>query len=72
MESLVRNHPFVDGSKQASLVATGLFLARNGYTLTADNAQVFTFTMHVATGELDQATMARWLQTHSAPLQKND
>ena len=72
MESLVQNHPFVDGNKRAGLGATGLFLARNGYTLTADNAQVFAFTMRVATGELDQAALANWLRTHSAPVQEND
>lgn len=72
MESLVQNHPLVDGNKRASLVATGLFLARNGHTLTADNAQVLAFTLRVATGEPDQAAMARWLQDHSAPVQEND
>jgi len=72
MESLVQNHPFVDGNKRAGLVATGLFLARNGYTLIADNAQVLAFTMRVATGERDQATMARWLRDHSAPIQESD
>jgi death-on-curing protein len=65
MESLVGNHPFVDGNKRAGLVVTGLFLARNGYVLTADNTQVLAFTMQVASGELDHETIAHWLQSHS-------
>jgi len=72
MPSLVQNHPFVEGNKRAGLVATGLFLARNGYILTASNAQALAFTLRVATGERDQATMARWLRDHSAPVQEND
>jgi len=72
MESLVQNHPLVDGNKRTGLVATGLFLARNDHTPTADNAQVLAFTLRVASGEPDHAAMAHWLQDHSAPVQEND
>lgn len=68
LESLVRNHAFMDGNKRVGLVAAGLFLERNGYRLTADNAAVFTLTMQVARGELSHAAIARWLEEHICPI----
>ncbi len=44
MESLMVNHPFVDGNKRVAIVAPALFLLRNGYRLTADSAEVERFT----------------------------
>lgn len=67
MESLIQNHPFVDGNKRVGLVAAGLFLERNGYILTADNTEALTFTLQVAQSNLKRETMAHWLQAHSAP-----
>jgi death-on-curing protein len=40
MESLIRNHPFVDGNKRTGVTAAGLFLLQNGYRLTASNAEL--------------------------------
>jgi len=65
LESLVRNHAFVDGNKRVGLVAAGLFLERNGVRLTADNAAVFTLTMQVARGELSPAAIAQWLEENT-------
>jgi len=31
LDSLVRNHPFVDGNKRTAITATTLFLSLNGY-----------------------------------------
>src|SRR3954464_7780621 len=35
-----KNHPFVDGNKRTALVTAELFLALNGYDLTADDVEV--------------------------------
>ena len=67
MESLIQNHPFVDGNKRVGLVAAGLFLERNGYILTANNTEALTFTLQVAQSILKREAMAQWLQAHSAP-----
>ena len=40
MESLICNHPFVDGNKRTGATAAGLFLRRNGYRLTASNVDL--------------------------------
>jgi death-on-curing protein len=33
IDSLIRNHPFVDGNKSTGMTAGALFLRRNGYAL---------------------------------------
>jgi death-on-curing protein len=37
MESLICNHPFVDGNTRSGATAAGLLFRRNGYCLTASN-----------------------------------
>jgi death-on-curing protein len=36
-DSLIRNHPFVDGNKRTGMTAGAVFLRRNGYALKAAN-----------------------------------
>ncbi len=65
MESLIKNHPFVDGNKRSALTGVGLFLELNGYALTAGNEEVLEFTQRAAVGEVDLESMAAWLEAHS-------
>ena len=39
MDSLVRNHAFIDGNKRVGITAAGLFLRIHGRQLTASNAE---------------------------------
>ena len=68
MESLIQNHPFVDGNKRTGLAAAGILLERNGLRLTADNDQVFEFTMSVARGRVRHKEISRWLEENSERL----
>ena len=65
MDSLVRNHPFVDGNKRVGITAAGLFLLRNGQRLTASNAELESFTLQVARGEMPLEQITTWLRDHS-------
>jgi death-on-curing protein len=62
---IARNHPFIDGNKRTAFVSAELFLALNGYTLTADDMACVTTMLDVAAGELDEPTFADWIRTHS-------
>lgn len=62
---LARNHPFVDGNKRAAFLAIGLFLALNGYRLTATQADATIAMFALAAGELDEATLATWIRQNS-------
>jgi death-on-curing protein len=64
-ESLIRNHPFVDGNKRTAISATGLLLRRNDFELAATQEDLFSFTMTMATGEAGQAEARVWLAAHA-------
>jgi death-on-curing protein len=68
MESLIQNHPFVDGDKRTGLAAAGILLERNGCKLTADNDQVFECTMSVPRGDVRHKQIAQWLEENSERL----
>lgn len=67
LDSLIHNHPFVDGNKRTGITAAALFLAQNGYHLTATNAELEAFTLRVAHARLDIAEIVGWLRSHSLP-----
>ena len=62
---LAKNHAFVDGNKRAAFLAVGLFLALNGYRLTAPQADATLTMLAVAAGQMDEVTFGRWLRLHS-------
>ena len=65
MESLVRNHPFIDGNKRTAITSTGLFLQRNGFHLQATQGALYEFTMRMATGEAGLPEAGQWLRQHT-------
>lgn len=65
MDSLVNNHPFVDGNKRVGITAAALFLQRNGLDLTATNDELETFTLQVAQGGVSTADIALWFAAHT-------
>jgi len=64
---LAKNHPFVDGNKRAAFLAVGMFLALNGWRLTAPQADATLTLLAVAAGQMDETAFARWLRQHSRP-----
>lgn len=66
MESLIGNHPFVDGNKRTGIAAAALFLAQNGRWLTATNEELEAFTVRVATSKPKISKIAAWLAAHSS------
>jgi death-on-curing protein len=71
MHSLIKNHPFVDGNKCTALTATGVFLELNGHRLAMSNEAVLEFVRQAATGGIELAEIADWLEAHSQPLEEN-
>lgn len=67
MDSLIRNHPFIDGNKRVGITAAGVFLARNGLRLTAANEEVERFTLLVAQGAVSVEQTAAWFAQHVSP-----
>jgi death on curing protein len=63
---LAKNHAFVDGNKRAAFLAVGLFLALNGYRLTATQADATLTMLALAASEIDEASFARWIRERGA------
>ena len=64
---LAKNHPFVDGNKRVAFLAVGLFLAANGYRLTASQVDATLTMLAVAAGELSDEAFADWIRSHMQP-----
>jgi death-on-curing protein len=60
--ALATSHPFVDGNKRTSFVATELFLELNGFELAADDAEVVSTWLSLAAGVIDDNGLAHWLR----------
>ena len=65
---IARNHPFIDGNKRTAFVCTGLFLALNGYALSANDVDCVMTMLAVAAGEMEESTFEEWLRAHVVPL----
>ena len=64
-ESMINNHPFVDGNKRTGIVAAVFFLSLNGYMLTASNLELIDLTMQIAQKRTTIGEVANWFETHT-------
>lgn len=65
MESLARNHPFLDGNKRTAISATGVFLALNGLRLEATQKELELFAVNMAVNKLSVDEAVAWLKKHA-------
>lgn len=61
--AIVRGHPFSDGNKRVAVVAIDLMASRNGATLTADDAQLYTLAM-AAAESMSREALIDWVRAH--------
>lgn len=65
---IAKNHPFIDGNKRTALVALEAFLALNGFSLEAGDADCVIAILRLAEGDLDENALADWVRRHAQPL----
>ena len=65
MESLINNHPFMDGNKRTGIACAVLFLQQNGVSFSAKNADLEKFTLRVASSKAGRSEITTWLKKHS-------
>ncbi len=65
LQSLLKNHPFLDGNKRTALTMAGMFLKLNGYQLENDHDNEVSFTLKVANEDLAIEQITEWLEKHS-------
>lgn len=68
LQSLLKNHPFVDGNKRTALTSAGLFLKKNGYELINSHKQEVEFAVRVDNGNLIIEQISQWLKMHSVKI----
>lgn len=62
-ESLIQNHPFLDGNKRTALGATDVHLRLNGHELGGNSADHYRFIVGLMEeGELDWRSIDGWLR----------
>ncbi|MGD9092181.1 MAG: type II toxin-antitoxin system death-on-curing family toxin [Anaerolineales bacterium] len=65
IDSLIHNHPFLDGNMRTGIASASLFLSLNNVTLVASNEELIQFTMACARPELTIEEIATWLEKQS-------
>jgi death-on-curing protein len=64
LESLLANHPFVDGNKRTGYVLMRLFLKKNGMDIVADEETKYQFVIDVASGVKRYDDILIWLEDY--------
>jgi death-on-curing protein len=62
IESILANHPFVDGNKRTGYVLMRLFLLNNGYDIIASQNEKYEFVIRIASGKSNFNDIIYWLE----------
>ncbi len=64
-ESMINNHPFVDGNKRTGIGTAVLFLLLNGYVVTTSNQELLDLTMEIVQKRNSIDEVANWFERYS-------
>ena len=67
-ESIIINHPFIDGNKRTGFLAMLAILKIDKMILIASEEDAYQFTISISTGELKFDQIVEWLKINSEPL----
>jgi len=62
-ESLIINHPFIDGNKRTGMAAMYALLINYGFKLTVPSSEFYNIIISISTGELHFEQIVEWLKT---------
>lgn len=65
LQSILKNHPFIDGNKRTALSSTAIFLKVNGYKLINNHQEEVEFAVSVDNSNLTLEQISAWLKQHS-------
>ena len=70
-ESLLMNHPFIDGNKRVAFFTTDVFLRLNGWKLDVDPTKAHRFLLgHLEAGTCDFDRLLPWIRRSVIRLRK--
>ena len=64
LDSLVNNHPFLDGNKRTGITSAAMFLLINGFRLSCSQSEMEIFTLQVATTHPPILELSAWFQKY--------
>jgi death-on-curing protein len=64
-ESIIMNHPFVDGNKRTGYVLMETLLRLDGIKIVAGNEELYSFVLKISTGELKFEQIVDWITANS-------
>jgi death on curing protein len=64
-ESIIMNHPFVDGNKRTGYVLMEMFLRIDGFKITAGDDELYQFVINISTGEKRFEEIVEWLKENT-------
>ena len=67
-ESLIINHPFIDGNKRTGIVVMIALLREYNLQVNANNNSLYEFTISISTGEIKFDQIIEWLKMNTEAL----
>jgi death on curing protein len=68
LESLVQNHPVVDGNKRVAFAVVDVFLRINGYVISGESKSIYDYLMRLFEDKaFDMEHLVPWLQSIARP-----
>jgi death-on-curing protein len=64
IESVIINHPFVDGNKRTGYVLMRIYLISNGLDIRASQEEKYDFVINIASGQTKFEGILEWLTKH--------
>jgi death-on-curing protein len=64
IESILQNHPFVDGNKRTGYTVMRLFLLKNNLDISASQEEKYDFVINIASGISDFDMIVEWLNAN--------
>ncbi|MEI7736571.1 MAG: type II toxin-antitoxin system death-on-curing family toxin [Ferruginibacter sp.] len=65
-ESLIINHPFIDGNKRTGLLAVATLLLEYNIIINASENELFQFVIEISTGEIKFEQIVEWFKVNTS------
>jgi len=68
LESIILNHPFIDGNKRTAFFLCEALLENSGFTIKNETLQIYDFLIDISNGNFQFDAIVSWLQQNSHQL----
>ena len=66
-ESLIMNHPFIDGNKRTGYLLMEALLRYGGHKIVASDDELYQFVINISTGSISFEDIVEWLKNNTTP-----